>query len=50
MSTAQPWTGAGTIVALTLWPFGWLAGPTWGDAVHVLGVQGVLLACLATAW
>ena len=49
-STVQPWTGAGTALAAAAWPFGWLVGPTWGHAVHVLGVQGVLLWCLATAW
>jgi hypothetical protein len=48
-STAQPRTALGTIAALVLWPLGWGETPL-GDAVHVLGVQGVLLACLATAW
>lgn len=49
VSTAQPWTGLGTVLALSLWPCGWNE-TTIGNAVHILGVQIVLLACLATAW
>jgi hypothetical protein len=49
-SRRQPWTGAGTLAALAAWRLSHAAGPPWGHVAHVLGVQGVLLACLATAW
>ena len=49
VSTAQPWTGLGTVLALTLWPCSWNE-TTIGNTVHILGVQIVLLACLAMAW
>lgn len=49
-SACQPWTGVGTAAAVAAWTLGRRAGATWrGHALHVLGVQCVLLACLATA-
>ena len=49
-SARQPWTAVGTAAAVAAWPAGHAAPGRWGHLVHVLGVQCVLLACLATAW
>jgi hypothetical protein len=49
-SERQPRTLAATALAVAAWACTFLVGVPWTHLLHVVGVQGVLFACLATAW
>ena len=49
-SVTQPWTVVASALILASWRVGHAVDPRYGHCVHVVGVQLLTLACLATSW